>query len=101
MKYVCNFTHLTPRTGGRFKNLGGTVQHTFEISQKKGWPILCFPKILGGKMPTRPTRLEKLPTHFQLALLSGCEKILALHVAKWSHKIRHFDTLTLLTGNFR
>ena len=38
MKYVCNFTHLTPRAGGRSKNLGGLAQHTLEIIQKKILP---------------------------------------------------------------
>ena len=97
MKYVCNFTHLTPRAGGRSKNLGG---HTFEISQKKVGRS-CVIQNIGWENAHSAHPFGKIAHPFPLALLSGCEKILALHVAKWSHKIRHFDTLTLLTGNFR
>ena len=98
MKYVCNFTHLTPRAGGRFKNLGGLAQHTLV---KKGLADPLFSQNIGWENANSAHPLRKMPTPFPRALLSGCEKILALHVAKWSHKIRHFDTLTLLTGNFR
>ena len=60
MKYVCNFTHLTPRAGGRFKNLGGLARHTFEISQKRIGRSFVFPKYWVGKnLPTLPTYFHR------------------------------------------
>ena len=68
---------------------------------KKGLANPLFSQNIGWENAHSAHPLGKIAHPFPLALLSGCEKILALHVAKWSHKIRHFDTLTLLTGNFR
>ena len=68
---------------------------------RKGLVDPLFSQNIGWENDHSAHPLRKIAHPFPLALLSGCEKILALHVAKWSHKIRHFDTLTLLTGNFR
>ena len=60
MKYVCNFTHLTPWAGGRSKNLGGLAQHTFEMSPKRVGRSFVFPKYWVGKnLPTLPTYFHR------------------------------------------